>query len=310
MPRSSEEPGADTGWRGPTGSRLMFWISVTVGVWHIIGARNLGLISAGVAFYALLSIFPAVAAIISLFGFFADPLVIEAQMELLREFVPEDAFELLSAQVDRLIAARDYALGWTSLVSVLIVFWTARLGVAAIIRGMTAIYGREPRGGLWHTITALALTAVLIGVAIVALALVVVLPVVLAFVPQTPLTGVILESLRWVLAVCVAVFGIALLYRYGPNRNGPRTRWFSPGLLMAVILWAATSISFSWFLGNFGNYNEVYGSIGAVVALLMWFYISAFVILLGAALNAEMERLSPFLRGKTRAVQGGADGSQ
>ena len=287
----------------------MFWIAVAAGVWHIIGARNLGLISAGVAFYALLSIFPAVAAIISLFGFFADPFAIEAQVELLRDFVPEDAFLLLSAQIDRLIAARDGALGWTSLVSVVIVFWTARLGVAAIIRGMTAIYGREPRGGLWHTFTALALTAVLIGVAIVALALVVILPVILALVPQTPLTGLILEFLRWSLAVSVAVFGIALLYRYGPNRSGPRTRWFSPGLMMAVILWAAASISFSWFLGNFGNYNEVYGSIGAVVALLMWFYISAFVILLGAALNAEIERLRPFLRRGSRAGKGRSHGT-
>ena len=287
----------------------MFWISVATGVWHIIGARNLGLISAGVAFYALLSIFPAVAALISLFGFFADPLVIEAQVELLRDFVPEDAFDLLTVQIERLIAARDGALGWTSVVSILVVFWTARLGVAAIIRGMTAIYGREPRGGLWHIVTALALTAVLTGVAIVALALVVILPMVLAFVPQGPLTGVILELLRWILAVCVVVFGIALLYRYGPNRNGPRTRWLSPGLMMAVILWAGTSIAFSWFLSNFGNYNEVYGSIGAVVALLMWFYISAFVILLGAALNAEIERLQPFLRGGTRAPQGDADGT-
>lgn len=264
---------------------------VIVGVWKIMGERNLGLISAGVAFYAMLSIFPAVAAIIALLGFLADPGVVERQMQLLADFLPADAHGLLSRQVDRLVSANDSTLGWATTVSLAAAIWSARLGVAAMMRGLTAIYGRTHRGGVQHLALAIVLTGILITVAIVALLAVLVLPVVLAFLPLGPFTGMALGVANWALGVGVVLGGVSILYRYGPSRNGPRTRWLSPGLGLAILLWGTASFAFARFLANFGNYNEVYGSIGAVIALLMWFYITAYAVLLGGALNAELERL-------------------
>ncbi len=257
----------------------------------MIGERNLGLISAGVAFYAMLSLFPAAAAIIALFGFIADPAFIETQMEFIRDFVPDEAFALLQHQLDRLITTTESTLGVTTAVSMLVALWSARLGVNGMIRGLTTIHGAEHRGGVWDLLVAMLLTGVMIGVAIVSLIALLVFPVILAFMPLGGFEAVLVNTVRWAVAIGAVVFGIALLYRFGPNRNGRRTRWVSPGLVVAVLLWALASVAFSQFLANFGNYNEVYGSIGAVVALLMWLYLSAFVVLLGGALNAQLEAL-------------------
>jgi membrane protein len=253
-----------------------------------VAKRNLGLISAGVAFFAFLAVFPAVAALIALVGFLADPAVIAPQMEILRDFLPDDAYRLLTAQVLRLVSVNDSTLGLTTAVSTLAALWSARRGVSALIQGLDAIHGADNRGGLRQTAIALTLTLVLIGVALVAILTMLISPLIFAFVPLGRYAALVLTATSWALALGVVVLGIALVYRFGPNRSR-RTRWLSPGLVMAVFLWAAASVGFSQFLANFGNYNEVYGSIGAVIALLMWFYLSAWVVLFGAVLNAELE---------------------
>lgn len=262
-------------------------------IWEATTKRHLGLVSAGVAFFTMLAIFPAVAALISVFGYVADPTVISSQMELLEEFVPDEAFDLLNAQVVRLVTANDSTLGWASVLSTLLAFWSARRGVGALVQGLNAIYGTELRGGVRHSLVVLFLTFAMIMVGFSALALQVVLPVGMAFFPLGGFYGILIEVLRWALAVAVLVAGLGLFYRFGPNRNGTQRTVqlgvLSPGLIVAVLLWAAASVAFSFFLQNFGNYNEVYGSIGAVIALLMWFYISAYVVLLGGVLNAVME---------------------
>ncbi|PQO24771.1 ribonuclease BN [Rhodobacteraceae bacterium WD3A24] len=254
-------------------------------LWRISAARDLSLIAAGVAFFALLAIFPAVAAVIALWGFWADPVVVQQQLQLLREFVPPEAFALLETQIERLVGTNERGLGVASLVSLAVALWSARLGVAAVIRGMNAIMGGAQRGGVRHIVIALALTVLLMAVAIVALAAILILPVVLAFMPLGPLAESTIVAAKWGVAVGTVVVGLAILYRFGPNLPGRRTRWLSPGLGLAVALWAAASVALSRFLANFGNYNEVYGSIGAVIALLVWFYISAYAVLLGAAFN-------------------------
>lgn len=258
-------------------------------IWLAVGARNLGLISAGVAFFAFLAVFPAVAALIAMLGFLADPSLIAPQLEVLAEFVPEDAYSLLSVQVFRLISVNDSTLGWTTALSTGAALWSARRGVSALVQGLNTIHGTDNRGGVRHAITAMVLTLALIGATLVALATMVISPLIFAFVPLGPLESLLVTVAKWAAALAVVVLSIALVYRFGPNRR-PRIRWLSPGLFLAVALWAAASFGFSQFLANFGNYNEVYGSIGAVIALMMWFYISAWVVLFGAVLNAEMEK--------------------
>ncbi|NBD29496.1 MAG: YihY family inner membrane protein [Alphaproteobacteria bacterium] len=254
--------------------------------------KNASLISAGVAFYALFAIFPGIAATISLFGLLADPGVVEDQLNLLRDFMPPGAFSLFQSQIDRLLAAGGTTLGWTTVLSVGVALWSARAGVAALMRGLNAIFGRPNRGGLWHTLVALMLTGALVGIAIVALLLVVVAPILLQFLPVVGGLAWTLEVLRWAVAIAVLVFGLGLLYRYGPNARGERLAWFTPGAGVVVICWFAMSAGFSTYVANFSNYNEVYGSIGAVVALLMWFYLSAYLVLLGAALNMALRNRS------------------
>lgn len=255
-------------------------------------ARNLSLISAGVAFYAMLAIFPALAAFIALWGVFSDPALIDDQISLLRNFIPADGFALFEAQVDRLISANNRTLGYTTLVSLGAALWSTRAGVAALIRGLNAVYDAPHRNGVRRAFAALLLTICLVAMALVALTCIVVAPIALAVLPLGTSTENVFEVLRWALVVTVVVMGLGLIYRFGPNHKTIylKVGWVSPGAVMAVVIWGAVSWAFSLYLANFGKYNEVYGSIGAVVALLMWFYISAWVVLLGATVNCELSR--------------------
>lgn len=260
------------------------------GIWTAIGERNLGLVSAGVAFFTFLALFPAVAALIALLGFLADPVIIEPQLDLLADFVPQDAYGLLFDQIMRLVSANDSTLGWASILSTLLALWSARRGVSALLQGLNAIHGARNRGGVRHAAIALMLTFALICVGIVAILAMLVVPIIFAFIPLGPYAALGLAAARWITGLAVVVLGIALVYRYGPNLP-QRPRWFSQGLFIAIVFWASLSVGFSQFLANFGNYNEIYGSIGAVIALLMWFYLSAWVVLLGAVVNVELMRI-------------------
>lgn len=263
--------------------------SAIKGMFNTMADLNLGLIAAGVAFYGMLALFPTLAAVIAIWGFFSDPAVVETQVALLERFVPSDAYLILQDQIAKLVGANESALGWTTLISLTAALWSARAGVAALIQGLNTIYREKNRGGVRHYVTAFGVTFLLIGVALVALASVVIAPVVLKFLPLGPMAAMALSAVRWLTAIGVVVLGLGVVYRFGPNRRGARPGWLTPGAFLAVVIWAAASYAFSFYLANFGNYNRIYGALGAVIALLMWLYISAFVVLLGALLNAELE---------------------
>lgn len=279
-------------------------------VWQLLGERRLGLIAAGVAFFSMLAIFPAVGALIALVSFLADPVAVEQALDMAEDFLPEDAFSIISDQIVRLTGTASETLGLTSIISFLMALWSARLGVGALIQGMTAIYGASPRTGFRSTILALFLTVLLIGVGVIAVSAMLLVPVVLALLGQV-LPGdsylpVIAEVARWAVALTALIVGLGLFYRYGPNRpRQHRSPFLSYGLFLALFLWSAASVGFSVFLANFGNYNEVYGSIGAVVALLMWLYISAYAVLIGAALNHVIEKSNRESQAASASVQGG-----
>lgn len=256
--------------------------------WQLADQRHLGLIAAGVAFFSVLAIFPALAALVAIWGLFADPHVVAANMTDLTEFLPPQAFEILNTQVQGLVGAGASRLGWTTAISLGAALWSARAGMAALVQGINAIFGRENRGGLHHQALSLVLTLAMVGAAVVALAAGIILPIVLAFVPLGPYEAGLIGLARWSLAPAATILGIGVVYRYGPNLPGLRPPLMSIGLAVAVLLWLAASAGFSVYLSNFANYNKVYGSIGAVVALLMWFYLSAWAVLMGAAVNAAL----------------------
>lgn len=252
------------------------------------------MVAAGVAFFAMLALFPALAALIGLVGFVLDPAVISDFLEIGSEFLPEDALRLIEAQTNDLLGADPASLGLTSAISLLAAAWSARLGVDALIRGLTVIYGGGPRNGFWSILTALAMTSVLIGVGVTALAAMLIVPIVMAiispFIPLGSWIPSVAEALRWAISIAVLIIGLGILYRFGPNRQeGSRSPFLSYGLFLALTLWALASMGFSIYLSHFDSYNEIYGSIGAVIVLMLWFYISAYAVLIGAALNYVLE---------------------
>lgn len=257
-------------------------------VWSTAGEKHLGLIAAGVAFFGMFGIFPGIAAIIAIFGLIADPVVIAQQLALMEDIIPPDAYNLIASQVFRLVAAPTDALGWATGVSIALALWSCRAGVGALIGGLNAIAGQRTRNGLWQMVVALLLTFALVTLAIVALIVVVIVPIGLAFVPVANSTAWLLEGIRWLIALGVLMTGLSLLYRFGPARIGSRGRWLTVGAFVVVVLWVGASAGLSYYLTNFASYNEVYGSIGAVIGLLLWLYVSAYLILLGAALNVEI----------------------
>jgi membrane protein len=259
---------------------------------------NIGLVSAGVAFYGLLAIFPTLTAVVALWGLFADPSVVAQEVQILEPMVPEEGFDILENQVNALASGTTRTLGWASAISLLGAFWASRSGVAAMIGALNKVHRAKPRGGIWHAATALMLSAGLILAALVALASVVIAPIVLALVPLGPFTGLALSALRWVVGIVIVLLAVGALYRFGPaaREADPRRRRagvVTTGAVLAVALWGFVSWAFSTYLANFGNYDKVYGSLGAVIALLMWFYLSAFMVLLGAIFDVEWAQFHP-----------------
>ncbi|MCD2313461.1 MULTISPECIES: YihY/virulence factor BrkB family protein [Roseobacteraceae] len=271
-------------------SSLGQWWRILRRVWVDLDDKNMMLIAAGVAFYSILAVFPAIAAVIAIWGIVADPEVVAVEVDKFRAVLPQEVYDLISQQIAQLVNGDRTTLTWASAVSLTLALWTSRAGVAAVMRGLNAIYGQPNRAGLAHYIQAILLTLTLVGVALVALTCVVLAPIVIRFVPFGIANSGLIELSRWVVMIVVLYAGISLLYRMGPVKREARMKWFTPGAIFATLGWTAASIGFSVYLQNFGNYNEIYGSIGAVIALLMWLFISAFLVLLGGSINAHFER--------------------
>ncbi len=286
-------------------ARLMEIWRVGVAVFATAGEKHLGLIAAGVAFFGMFGIFPGLAAIIAIFGLVADPVVISEQLSLMEDIIPDDAYRLIQTQINGLILAPAQTLGWASVLSILLALWSCRAAVGALIGGLNAIAGQKQRNTFVQIIVALLLTFALVFLAIVAVNVVIVLPIIMAFLPLPAGTAWLLEGLRWAVALAVLMAGLGLLYRFGPVRIDRRGRWVTVGALVVVVVWIAASAGLSYYLTNFASYNEVYGSIGAVIGMMLWLYVSAYLILLGAALNMHVHGQSQEPEEETDGVMEG-----
>jgi membrane protein len=248
------------------------------------------IIAAGVAFYSLLAIFPAITAFVSLYGLIADPSSVEKQVSALGQLMPSDALKLISTQLHSVVSAGSKRLGLSAVVSIVIALWSAGAGVRALMTALNIAYREEEKRGYVRFYgTAFAFTVGLIIAAMVAILVVVALPVVLQFLPLGDLAQVMIRLLTWLIMAVMIILGLGVLYRYGPSREPAKGRWISWGAVIAAVLWLLVSLLFSVYAANFANYSATYGTLSAVIALLMWFWLSTFVILVGAELNAEME---------------------
>lgn len=265
-------------------------LAVALAVWALSGRRHLGLIAAGVAFFAMLSVFPALGFVLALAGLWADADSVAAALAPMADVLPPEAFALLTDQARTLASARPVTLGVTGLLSLAGTLWSARRGVAALMRGLRAIHGGRARERFGDMALALALTMAAMLAGATSIITMVLLPLGLAllapFIPGDSTLPALLITARWGVALVVIVLGLGVFYRYGPNTRAARkARFLTPGLMLAVVLWLAVSVAFTLFVGAFGTYNEVYGSLGAAIALMVWFQLSAWVVLMGAALD-------------------------
>lgn len=268
-------------------------IRMALAIWDAMDQRHVGLLSAGIAFYAMFAIFPGMAATIAIWGFFADPVVMRDYLDQIHGVIPDAAFGLIEAQLDSLLAASRRTLGWTTVLSIAIALYSVRSAVAALVSGLNAMHLRAHRPGLMRLLWSMVLTAAVVALVLAALAVVVMVPLVLNFLHLGEKGAFILVYLPWAVMFVVLFVVLGLFYRWGPTSESRlhRQSWLSAGAFVAALLWVAASIAFSVYLAYFGVYNRIYGSIGAVIALLMWLYISAYVTLFGAVLNEERARL-------------------
>jgi membrane protein len=252
---------------------------------------RLSIIAAGVAFYALMAIFPGLVALVAVYGLVFDPQQVSEQMAALGDMLPPQAKEVLLGQLNDLVSTDRAALGVGAAIGVVLALWSASAGIRTLMEALNVAYEEEERRGMLKFYgTALLLTlGAILGVSAV-IAIIVAVPVVAKFLGLGSLAETLVSLVRWPVVAVAVLLGLAILYRYAPCRKEPRWQWVSHGALIATLLWLIGSVLFSLYVTFFASYNQTYGSAGAVVILLTWFLLSAYVILIGALLNAESER--------------------
>lgn len=249
-------------------------------------------VAGGVSYFGLLSLFPAITALVSIYGWVADENTIVDSIVLLNRILPESAVELIAGQIAAIVQAPGSALTLAGIISILFALWTANGGMKAMISALNvAWFETEKRGIIALNLLSLALTIGAIILIILMIATVTVLPAVVGFVThEGSLTGTLVNVVRWPILFGVLLMALAVLYRFGPSKNDPNWQWISPGALLAAVGLILGSLLFSWYAANFGNYNETYGSLSAAIVLMVWLWLSAVVVLVGAELNSEVER--------------------
>ena len=273
----------------PTAIRLNDWRAIIVRVAGRIGADNVGLLSAGIAFYAFLSIFPAIAAGLMIWGLFTDMTTLGPQLQSIRDFAP-DAFGLIADQMVVIATQDDGGLTLGVVVSALLALWGASGAVSALMQAMNMAYHeKEKRGFLRLTGLTLLFTFGGIVFAAISLAAIAAVPPILKALYLGAFLEAVAGAARWLMMIALFAVACALIYRIAPSRTSARWRWIVPGALAAGAVWLVASIAFSAYLENFNAYNATFGSLGAVAALLMWFWLSAYAICMGAELNSQLE---------------------
>ena len=286
------------------------WRDILLRMKEQMDNNHLSITAAGIAYFALLAVFPGLAALVSLYGLFSDPTMVEQHLASIRTIIPPEAYTLIEGQLHTIAAQPAGSLGFGFIGGLLLTLFSANKGVMAMIEAMNIVYEEEERRGFFKlNLLSLLYTFVMILTIVVSMIIIVIAPAVLAFLPVPGMVEVLVKYLPWPFLAVIIVLLLNFTYCYFPNRRRAKWRWITYGSIVATVVWVLASVLFSFYANNFGNFNKTYGSVGAVVVLMMWFYISAFIVLLGGTLNAEMEhqtaqdstRGEPKPRGKRNA---------
>lgn len=273
----------------PFAIRARDWRAILVRAFLRALSDNVGLLSAGIAFYAFLSVFPAVAAGLMVWGLFTDMTTLGAQLGVIRDIAP-DAFGLVADQMVVIASQDDGGLTLGLIISGILALWSASGGVAALMQTMNMAY-HEKETRPFIRLTALTFGFTLAGIVFVgmSIAAIAAVPPILKALYLGGFMEAVIGGARWLVVIVLFMAACAVIYRIAPSRAKARWRWIVPGAIAAGVMWLIASVAFSIYLENFNAYNATFGSLGAVAALLMWFWISAYVICLGAELNAQLE---------------------
>jgi membrane protein len=267
------------------------WWDIAVRVKKEMTVDNVDIIASGLALYALLAVFPALAAAVSIYGVFASPADIGNHLQQLAAALPAEATHILQQQLNQLTQQHQDALSFGIVVGIAVALWSARRGMVALMKATNIAYDEEESRGFFKQLfVSLAFTIGAVVGFLAVLLLGIAVPLVVSALPLGSAAEFVLLGVRWILLFGVAVLGLAVVYRFAPDRNRAQWRWITPGSLIAATLWLLGSALFALYVRNWGSYGETYGALGGVVVLLMWLYLSGYIIILGAEINAETER--------------------
>jgi membrane protein len=266
------------------------WKDIAWRVYGRIGEDRILVIAAGTVFYGILALFPAIAALVSIYGMFASPADIAGKVNSMSSVLPGGAISVIGDQMTRVASQNTGNLGIGAIVGLLIALWSANAGTKAIYDGLNVAYReKEKRSFVALNVSSLIFTLCMLVFALLALGAMVALPYLIERLPFGDIGKWAVAIGKWPVLLILVSFVFACMYRFGPSRDEPKWRWITPGSVFAAILWLAASLLFSWYAANFGSYNKTYGSLGAVIGFMTWLWISSIVVILGGVLNAEME---------------------
>lgn len=288
MKRKPDPYGRDA--RRPYHIPLKGWRQVAERVWSESGRDNLSVVAAGCAFFALLAIFPVLSALVSLYGLTADPNTVDQNFGALRSVLPPQAGDVVMAQIQRIAASSSGRLGWSLAVSLGIALWSGLACTQAMMAALNIAYEEpEARSLFRYYLSAFTFTVIGIAGGVVMLLAILYVPIWFAFAGYSHAFEVAVSIGRWPFLALFVLLILSLLYRYGPCRRAAKWHWVSMGSIFATVAWLIASAGFSLYVSHFANYDRVYGSLGAVVILLFWLYMSFYIVLIGAEINAELE---------------------
>lgn len=266
------------------------WKTIGKTVGRSVSEDHISIVAAGVAFFFFLAVFPALAAAVSVYALVQDPMTVQQQLNEMSDMLPEEGLDIISKSLEEKAAESTGKLGWGAALSILIGVWSAKKGVNAVFQGINIAYNEDKeRGFIKKNLLTLSFTFGGILFGLIALTLVAGFPAILTAMGVPEGWSIVFGAVRWLLLFGLAVVALAILFRVAPERESPKLRWITPGSLVASILWLLGSMLFSWFVSNFGNFDETYGGFSAVIVLMLWFYLSGFIVLLGAEINSTIE---------------------
>ena len=261
-------------------------------MWSVLdrlGRDNVTMVAAGVAFYALLALFPALAAMVSLYGLFGDPMELSRQIAPFSDLLPREALTLINDGLQSFVSKKASQFNIALVTGIVLALWSARAGMASVMTGLNIAYEEtEKRSLIMQNATALGMTLAGVVIAIAIVFAIGIIPAALALLRLPPEVATLIALVRWPFLAVVILLGFAVLYRFAPCRANAHWQWITWGSATATILWLVGSALFSYYVGHFGSYDATYGSLGAVVVLLLWFWVAALVFLLGAEVDAEL----------------------